>query len=131
MQDGRTIESRRAGSGSGEFARWEATLVVVEGGAEGSEHELRRQRVVLGRGPGVDLAFADPEMSQQHAAIEFEDGVFRVLDLGSTNGIRVNNERITEHELSHGDRITLGIHVVRILLEKRDTMPRVYVLPDG
>ena len=130
MQDGRTIETRRAGSGPDEFARWEATIVVVEGGAEGSEHELRRRRVVIGRGPGVDLAFADPEMSQQHAAIEFEEGAFRVLDLGSTNGVHVNGERTAERELAHGDRIQLGIHLFRILLEKRDTMPRVYVLPN-
>jgi pSer/pThr/pTyr-binding forkhead associated (FHA) protein len=131
MQDGRTIENRRVGSDPDEFARWEAALVVVEGGAEGSEHGLGRRRVVIGRGPGVDLAFADPEMSQQHAAIEFEDGVFRVLDLGSTNGVAVNGERVAEHALAHGDRIGLGIHVFRILLEKRDSMPRVYVLPDA
>lgn len=131
MQDGRTIENRRVGSAADEFARWEAALVVVEGGAEGAEHELRRRRVVIGRGPGVDLAFADPEMSQQHAAIEFEDGAFRVLDLGSTNGVYVNDERADERELAHGDRIRLGIHVFRILLEKRDTMPRVYLLPDA
>jgi pSer/pThr/pTyr-binding forkhead associated (FHA) protein len=70
-------------------------------------------------------------MSQQHAAIEFEDGGFRVLDLGSTNGVYVNGEQTAERELAHGDRVGLGIHVFRVLLEKRDTMPRVYVLPDG
>lgn len=131
MQDGRTIENRRVERAPDEFARWEAALVVVEGGAEGSEHELRRRRVVVGRGPGVDLAFADPEMSQQHAAIEFEDGRFRLLDLGSTNGVFVNGESVVERELAHGDRIGLGVHVFRLLLEKRDTMPPVYVLPDS
>jgi len=131
MQDGRTIESRRNGSGLEDFAHWAATLVVVRGGAEGSEHELARRRVVVGRGPGVDLAFSDPEMSQQHAAIEFEHGVFRVVDLSSTNGVCVNGERVEERELEHGDRIVLGMHVFRILLEKRDAMPRVYVLSES
>jgi pSer/pThr/pTyr-binding forkhead associated (FHA) protein len=131
MQDGRTMENRRGGADADEFACWEAALVVVEGGAEGSEHELQRRRVVIGRGPGVDIAFADPEMSQQHVAIEFEEGGFRVLDLGSTNGLRVNGAQVLEHELEHGDRISVGIHVFRILLEKRDSMPPVYVLPDA
>jgi pSer/pThr/pTyr-binding forkhead associated (FHA) protein len=70
-------------------------------------------------------------MSQQHAAVEFEDGVFRVVDLGSTNGVCVNGERTRDCVLDHGDRIVLGMHVFRILLEKRDAMPRVHVLPES
>lgn len=131
MRDGRTVESRRVADDAGGFERWQATLVVVRGSAEGTEHPLTRRRVVVGRGPGVDVAFNDPEMSQQHAAVEFEDGAFRVLDLGSTNGVCVNGERVRERELDHGDRIVLGRHVLRILIEKRDAMPRVHHLPDA
>ena len=39
-------------------AGWSATLVEVDGGAEGNEYPIDQQRLVLGRGPDADIAFA-------------------------------------------------------------------------
>src|SRR5262245_44927834 len=74
---------------------WCATLVEVAGGAEGNEYPIDAERCTVGRGPGVDLAFADDEMSAQHAVFEHSRGGFSVTDLDSTNGIRVNGEAVT------------------------------------
>lgn len=128
MRDGRTVKrGSDASRGAEDFERFEASLIVVAGGPDGEEHPVDRPRLVLGRGPGVDVAFDDPEMSQQHAAVEFAAGCFHVTDLGSTNGTRVNGAPVESCEVAHGDRIELGDHVVQILIEKRDAAP-TYVL---
>lgn len=132
MRDGRTVKRGSDGSsrsGAEDFGRFEASLIVVAGGPEGDEHPVDRPRLLLGRGPGVDVTFDDEKMSQQHAAIEFAGGCFHVTDLDSTNGTRVNGTAVDSCELGHGDRIALGDHVLQILIEKRDSAP-TYVLSD-
>jgi len=109
---------------------WSATLVEVAGGAEGNEYPVEGERVVVGRGPDVDLAFEDDLMSAQHAVFEHSRGAFCVTDLDSTNGTRVNGVEITTRALAHGDRVELGRHVFHLLLEKRDKPPRTWVIDE-
>ena len=134
MKDGRTVK-RRASARSADFAgfleRFDATLVVVRGKGAGDEHALERPKLVLGRGPGVDVAFDDAEMSRQHIAIEFTGGGFRLCDLGSTNGTLVNGTLVRARELAHGDRIELGQHVLQLRLEQHEAEPKVYCVPDA
>jgi pSer/pThr/pTyr-binding forkhead associated (FHA) protein len=108
-----------------------ATLVVIEGPAAGSEYELDRPRLELGRGPELPLSFADEAMSREHAAFEADDAGFRVRDLGSTNGIRVNGSDVLAYELKHGDRVEIGEHVFQYLCEPRERSPRTYVLEES
>ena len=126
MRDGSTrrreLEEKSGGPG------WSATLVEVAGGAEGNEYAVDAERIVIGRGPGVDLAFDDEEMSAQHAAFEHSRGGLCVTDLDSTNGTRVNGETITRRVLAHGDRIEIGGHAFHLLLEKREKPPPTWVV---
>ena len=134
MRDGQTVKRRvRPGQGgglSGFLERYEATLVVVRGSHAGKEHALDRDKLVLGRGPGVDLAFDDAEMSSQHAAIEFVGEGFRLRDLSSTNGSFVNGRPVYAQDLEAGDRIELGGHLLQLRLEERQREPRVHLVPD-
>jgi pSer/pThr/pTyr-binding forkhead associated (FHA) protein len=102
------------------FERYSASLIVVSGRSCGEEHVVERPRWLVGRGPGVDARFDDPEMSQRHLLIEFASGRFHVTDLDSTNGTRVNGTGIATSELAHGDRIHAGAHVFQILIERCD-----------
>ena len=134
MQDGQTVKRRtRPGQGgglAGFLERYEPTLVVVRGSLAGEEHPLDREKLVLGRGPGVDLAIDDDEMSSQHAAVEFTGAGFRICDLGSTNGTFVNGKPVRAQDLSAGDRIELGRHLLQLRLEERPREPRVHLVPD-
>ena len=47
-------------------------------------------------------------MSRNHAEIRPSDSGYLVVDLGSTNGTKVNGRRVTERELVDGDSITFG-----------------------
>lgn len=134
MRDGRTVRRDRHPEleDVSEFLeRWRPLLVVISGIAAGSEFVVDRPRTTIGRGPSVDLAFADAEMSQQHAALEFADGGFRVCDLGSTNGTYVNGALVRVCEVKNADRIQLGRFLFQFVLEERTRSPRVYVLPEG
>lgn len=113
------------------LAGFRASLVVLEGGVAGAEHELERACTRIGRGPEVDLAFPDPAMSKEHAAIEWAEGGLRLRDLGSMNGVQVNGAAVQVVELKHGDRFQLGEHVFQLVVEQRRREPRAYVLPDA
>jgi pSer/pThr/pTyr-binding forkhead associated (FHA) protein len=119
-------------SGADAFLQhFRAALVVLTGDVAGSEFELASERTVIGRGPGVDLAFDDDAMSRQHAALELGPRGFRIQDLGSTNGIAVNESETQVAELKHGDRFKMGEHSFQLVIEKRERPPRTYTLPDA
>ena len=127
MRDGMTRQ-KKVESAPKDVHGWSATLVEVRGGAEGNEYPLDGERIVVGRGPGVDLAFEDDEMSANHAVFEHSRGGLCITDLDSTNGTRVNGERVATRALAHGDRIEIGRHHFHLLLEKRDKPPRTWVI---
>jgi len=110
------------------FERHSVRIVAMTGPAAGTAWEIRGDRITIGRGPGVDLAFDDSAMSRQHAVIELDDEVFQLQDLGSTNGLRVNGNRVHVHTLKHGDRIELGTHLFQFLVEEAEQAPDTYEL---
>lgn len=129
MRDGHTQRLIRSDGalGADEFLRrHEARLIVVDGPDAGGQFRLRRERHILGRGPGVDLRIDDPALSRQHVALEYGDGGFRVRDLGSTNGMRVNERAVQVVELAPGDRLEIGSNVLQYLLERCEEEPEVY-----
>jgi hypothetical protein len=63
---------------------------------------------VIGRGADCDLQLADPGISRRHAEIRIEGEGVIVVDLGSTNGLRVNDVATTRRQLSPADRVQLG-----------------------
>ncbi len=113
------------------LTRFRAAIVLLSGDLAGSEYELASTRTLIGRGPEVDLAFDDSSMSRQHAAIEIDPKGFKIQDLGSTNGVLVNDTETQVAELKHGDRFCLGELKFQFLLEKRERGPRAYTLPDA
>jgi pSer/pThr/pTyr-binding forkhead associated (FHA) protein len=133
MRDGRTRElgARPGGPGSLEDyqKRYRATLVMVRGPGTGSEFSLDRPRVVIGRGEGARLRFADEAMSREHAAFEFAGDGFRLRDLESRNGTWLNGARIERAELKHGDVIQVGEHSFQLVIEARRRAPQTWEVP--
>jgi hypothetical protein len=69
---------------------------------------LNRNVTNLGRKRDNHLVIDDPRVSRNHAQIRQRFGRYVVYDLGSTGGTFVNNHRVTEALLQHGDVISLG-----------------------
>jgi hypothetical protein len=76
---------------------------------EGRRTVLSGDRVLLGRSRECDVQLADPNVSRRHAELRRDNGGWSVVDLGSTNGIKLNGRRVDQAALEPGDRITLGL----------------------
>ncbi len=75
---------------------------------DGSRHEVRKRRVVIGRSHDCDVQLPDANVSRRHAELRQEGASYWIVDLGSTNGIEVNGKRVRRAKLRDGDTITLG-----------------------
>lgn len=135
MRDGRTRKLRSKKITANDIrdflSRYSATVVVLSGPAAGQEIALDRERTILGRGPGVDVEFDDETMSRQHAAIEYANSRFRIRDLGSTNGMKVNDSVVQAGDLEHGDQFTLGALRFQFVIDEAESVADVYELPTG
>jgi predicted component of type VI protein secretion system len=87
-------------------ARASSAVIHVLGGS--SPPTRVRGEATLGRLPECDISLNDPSVSRRHARLVEDAGAWRIEDLGSTNGVKVNGERVTEGHVTHGDRIELG-----------------------
>jgi pSer/pThr/pTyr-binding forkhead associated (FHA) protein len=135
MRDGRTREiagPERVCGLKSFLSRYSARVVVVSGGDDaGVEFPIRKERVILGRGPGVDLAFKDSAMSRQHAALEYTSDGFRIQDLGSTNGVLVNRKPAQTAELRNGDHMQIGNRIFQLVIEEQESAPEIFELSPG
>lgn len=82
-------------------------VVAVDGKA--TRIPLRNETVTVGRGPENDICIDDPNASRRHCQIEpLGAGLYRVVDLESTNGTYLNGDRVTSMVLEPDDFITIG-----------------------
>jgi hypothetical protein len=70
---------------------------------------LDGERIVIGRSRDCDVVVDDANVSRHHAELVHDGSGWRVVDLGSTNGIKVNRRRVEQAALRSGDRITIGV----------------------
>ncbi len=76
---------------------------------------LRRPVITIGRALDNDVIIDSAEVSRHHARIDVHQGVYTVIDLGSTNGTAVNGRAADHTRLQHGDRVTLGTVALEFL----------------
>ena len=82
-----------------------ATIVLPSG----QRLAVTAHAITIGRLPECTIVLNDPNTSRRHAEIRRGMQGTTVVDLGSTNGTKVNGQRITgEHTLAAGDIITVG-----------------------
>jgi len=132
MQDGRTrkLTQQEGARRAGFLLTHSAAIVFASGPLGGSEIPLEKDRVTLGRGAGADVVLDDASVSNQHAALELAGAGFRIRDLGSTNGVRVNGGRVSASDLKHGDRLEIGSLSFRYRVEARTARPPTHQLDE-
>jgi len=69
---------------------------------------FRKERIVIGREPGVDLLLEVPAVSRKHAEIGWANGAYHVRDLASRNGVLVNGRRVQGAALDDCDEVRIG-----------------------
>lgn len=69
-------------------------LVVTEGGLTGTRIGLTGAPVLIGRANDSTLVLEDDYASTRHARISFQDNMWVVEDLGSTNGTYLGQRKV-------------------------------------
>ncbi len=90
-------------------------LTAVYGGERTS---VSKDRFIIGRGKQTsDLTIKDPNVSRQHAMIEFLNGQYFMVDMGSTNGVEYMGQRISRKVIAEGDVYRICDHEVRFTFQ--------------
>ena len=84
------------------------TFVVLNTHLQGAEYAMAFPASTLGRNPDCEIPLDQASVSRRHARVEEAGGRFMVRDLGSRNGIKINEIDLPEAELRHGDVLTIG-----------------------
>jgi transcriptional regulator with GAF, ATPase, and Fis domain len=104
-----------------------AHLMVLTGLLAGRMSSIDGETFSIGRLPANDLELPELSISRHHCVIEREtvnaEAVYRIRDLQSANGVKVNGQAVTECQLRPGDRIQLGDCLLRFQEEE----PRMIV----
>jgi pSer/pThr/pTyr-binding forkhead associated (FHA) protein len=85
--------------------------VTVQGGAPRSV-DVDGTDLTIGRAADNDLVLGDNRVSRHHGRLTGRRGTLVYVDLGSTNGSRVNGVQVGELVLGEGDRLELGDSVI-------------------
>jgi adenylate cyclase len=69
---------------------------------------LTKRRITAGRQPPCDVVIRQKTVSSRHCELELIEGYWRIKDLDSRNGVRINGERCTEGWVLPHQRVTIG-----------------------
>lgn len=94
-------------------------LLTLSGPLRGRTFEVSDHDVSVGR-RDTTIVIDHKSISRRHCIFSNEGESIKVQDLGSHNGTIVNNERVEERVLGHGDRITVGNTTFIFLTEDED-----------
>lgn len=88
-----------------------ATLAVRRGPGSGTDLPVRLPAATVGRGGRSEVPIDDDSVSTRHALLQYEDGAWRITDLGSANGTFVEGVRLAPDvatPLSYGSTVRFG-----------------------
>ncbi len=83
-------------------------LRQVKGPGAPREVPLELDEVVIGRSLEAQIAIESGAVSRRHAALKRVNDRYTCVDLGSSNGVYVNAERVESRELRDGDTVQVG-----------------------
>ncbi len=103
-------------------------LVVQRGTEIGAKVPLKHGQTSLGRNPDNDIVVNEVAVSRYHALVRFNErtGEITIMDLGSTNGVTVNNTEIksgTPFTLRQRDTIFVGRAVFNLQIRQDNYAP--------
>lgn len=89
--------------------------LLLKSGEDSRELVFLEENIGIGRSSDNQLPLADKKVSRKHARIEKEGDVYRVVDLDSGNGIKVNGQDVKTHALAKGDEVKIGLSTLFVL----------------
>jgi pSer/pThr/pTyr-binding forkhead associated (FHA) protein len=83
-------------------------VMCLTGASKGETYYLKNDRIVMGRGEDSDIVISDLKSSRNHAELKKVNQSYFLTDLGSQNGVIVNDLKVTQCQLNDGDKIVIG-----------------------
>jgi adenylate cyclase len=82
-------------------------LIPVGGG---DPIPLLKTKLLVGRRESCDIVLRFANVSAHHCELYLSQGYWYIKDLGSTNGVKINSVKVTEHVLVPGDSVRISKH---------------------
>jgi pSer/pThr/pTyr-binding forkhead associated (FHA) protein len=99
-------------------------LVATRGPLEGARFPVSVDGVTLGRDPECTVVLDDGNVSRFHARLVFHNSAIWVQDVGSRNGVFLNEKRVVRHkQFGPGDELVIGEHAFTLELELLEAEP--------
>ncbi|UCD30414.1 MAG: FHA domain-containing protein [Planctomycetota bacterium] len=92
-------------------------LILFKETGERKDFPLNPGKTIIGRKEECDLRIPLAEVSRKHAMIMIDENSVTIRDMGSSNGTYVNNQKISEQEISAGDHIVVGPVVLTVQID--------------
>ncbi len=83
-------------------------LLCLTGKNKGIAYFMTGKRLVMGRHENCDIQILDTKSSREHAELTKVGEKYVLTDLGSQNGIIVNDLKVNQHTLTDGDKVIVG-----------------------
>lgn len=99
---------------------------IVQGPNRGDLYKISPPGVIIGRDPSASqITLFDARVSRQQCRIDFTDQTITVEDLSGKSTTLVNDEPITNHELRHGDKMSMGdtVMIFEVATAEQKTLP--------
>ena len=96
------------------------SLAVLEGKEAGRVIRIEGASVIIGR-HGADVLIDDPEVSRHHAQLDIHAARGVVRDLGSTNGVFVNDRKVSEAEIENRGEFRVGGTKLMLILTEEES----------
>ena len=105
-------------------------LVIQDDEGKTTVVPLIRDEITIGRKEGNTIRLTERNVSRRHARILRNNGEVHIEDLGSYNGIRVNNARIAERvSLRVSDQVQIGDYKLYLKAEGVEQVDDARTMP--
>ncbi len=96
-------------------------LLCLTGKNKGIAYFMTGKRLVMGRHENCDIQILDTKSSREHAELTKVGEKYVLTDLGSQNGIIVNDLKVNQHTLADGDKVIVGqtVYKYSIFINKK------------
>jgi len=87
-------------------------LLTPVGG--GDPFPLTKTEIIVGRSRGCDLVLNHTNVSGRHCKFVLSEGYWYIIDLQSTNGVKVNGIKVTDRRVDPGASLAISKHMFKI-----------------